>query len=71
MFRKTFVQAALNGEIFDLNEIEEYIELWHQADGKVPIHDWLGFTSEEYSDFQQDPTQLHNILIRRINNESS
>lgn len=66
MLRKTFVQSALNGEIFDLNEIDEFIEAWHESNSKVPIHEWLGFTSEEYSEFLDNPRKLHYILKRRI-----
>lgn len=42
-----------------LNEIDEKIEEWHNSvDLQVPLHAYLGFSSEEYDVFLTRPREV-------------
>ncbi len=37
----------------DLSTYEDAIEKWHQGDGEIPIHEYLGLTWAKYCEMVQ------------------
>lgn len=67
--RRPFMDLALSGRIPNPTEaIDDYIEEWHEARTRLELHEWLGFTLEEYALFVEKPEFL-GILIDRIEAE--
>ncbi|WP_022821695.1 hypothetical protein [Hymenobacter norwichensis] len=52
-----FVRDCLNGDAL-LDEIDDYIDQWHDGDGNEPIYNFLGLTEKEYSMWVQKPDIL-------------
>lgn len=45
---KTFIQKCADGEAL-LEEIDDYIDSWHEGDGEdLDIHEYLGMTEEQH-----------------------
>ncbi len=42
-----FVKDVINADAL-LEQIDDYIEQWHESDTDLSIHDYLGMTEEEY-----------------------
>lgn len=62
---KNFVQKYLAGEIkiSDLDlVINDFIDKWHSVDDNTELHDFLGFTYEEYKQWISYPGTLWKIL---------
>ena len=60
----TFIDLALNGQAV-ADEIEDFIELWHDGTGPEPLHEFLGMTREEYSLWLNNADNLSLILSAR------
>ncbi|MDC3962868.1 hypothetical protein [Polyangium jinanense] len=63
--RKTFVERVLDGEILDLDTIDDEIDAWHESDADCPLHEWLGLTRDEYALFVEKPEALRTILMAK------
>lgn len=63
-----FIQDCINGDAL-MSDIDNYIEDWHTGDSIIPLHEFLGMNSEEYSHFVQDESNLAKIIANRIENE--
>lgn len=64
---KTFVQQATEQtftcrELLDI--IDDEIDSWHASKPDQALHEWLGFTQEQYKEFVSDPLMLAYILQR-------
>lgn len=57
-----FIQLCLNGTAL-LDDIDNYIELWHDSETNLELHDFLGFTQQEYSLWLEDSSLLPYIII--------
>lgn len=57
-----FVTKCLMGEAL-LEDIDDYVDDWHDSDSDLSIHDFLGMTHREYSLWVQDPSCLPQIVI--------
>lgn len=68
--RQTFVMRALAGEVLDLAEIDEDIGLWHRADTRLELHEWLGMSRREYALFVERPESLRVILAAHKSGKS-
>lgn len=64
MSNKKFMQACLEGDAL-LEEIEEYIEAWHNSDSNEEIYEYLGMTLEEYFIFLEDESMLKTLFYAR------
>lgn len=63
--RRTFVDLALSGLIADPEEaVNDYAAEWHEASTRLSLHEWLGFTREEYALFVEKPECLRTRLAR-------
>ena len=62
--KKRFIQLALNGEVL-ADEIEDFVDQWHESDSDEELQVYLGMTDEEYSLWFTDPDYLELILSAR------
>ena len=46
-------------------DIDEFIDKWHEGDSKVPIYEYLGMTRDEYHSWVKDPNALSHIVRTR------
>jgi hypothetical protein len=60
----TFIDLALLGEVL-IDEIDDFVELWHRSDSKETLHEFLGMTPEEYDLWVEKPQSLPLILAAR------
>lgn len=56
-----FIQNCLSGDAL-LNEIDNYIDKWHDGDSELPLHTYLGMTWNEYAVWIESPAQLSFII---------
>ena len=62
--KSNFINQVLSGDEF-IDRIHDYVDRWHDGPGKVPIHEFLGLSFEEYSWWVSDEKALPRILIMR------
>jgi hypothetical protein len=60
----TFVEKCLSGDAF-ADDIDDYIDQWHEGAGQGELHEFLGFTEEEYALWVERPEALGRILDAR------
>ena len=60
-----FVGLCLSGEAL-ADEIDDYVEAWHEGGSGLPLYTVLGMTREEYSSWVEDPSVLSEILEARM-----
>jgi hypothetical protein len=58
--RRSFLQRYLNGEL-SAEDIDGFIDEWHEKPGGKEIFEFLGMTKEEYSLWLCDPDGLAEI----------
>lgn len=59
-----FIQNCLTGDAL-LDEIDEYIDEWHDGDSELPLHDYLGMSWDEYAAWIESPENLTYIITAR------
>ncbi|WP_374004704.1 hypothetical protein [Bacillus velezensis] len=64
MSKLKFMNACLQGEAL-LEDIDEFIEQWHESDSGEELHEFLGMTFEEYSIWVENETMLKTIFYSR------
>lgn len=64
MSDSSFMALALNGRVL-ADEIDDFIEAWHESDSPEELHDFLGMTFEEYSLWVADAASIDTILTAR------
>lgn len=64
MSDEPFMSLALNGIVLP-DEIEDYIEAWHESDSKDEVYDYLGMDFAEYSLWVSDPDAINIIISAR------
>jgi hypothetical protein len=70
MSELNFVDACLQGEAL-IEDIDEYIERWHEGDSEKELHEFLGFTKDEYELWlHNDNSIIKSILFARKNGVS-
>lgn len=47
------------------DEIEDFVDAWHDSDSEQEIYEYLGMTFEEYSLWVADPDSIDIILTAR------
>jgi len=62
---KTYIEQLISGDA-SISNIDNYIELWHNSDSILELHEFLGMTIEEYSDYLTDETSLSNFISFEI-----
>lgn len=62
---KKFIDLCLSGDAF-LDEIDDYIDQWHEGEGEdLELHEFLGMSEEEYNLWLKCPKQLATIVSAR------
>lgn len=46
--------------------IDAWISEWHRTPGTVPLHEFLGFTWDEYARWAANPSTLSGIVSSRL-----
>jgi hypothetical protein len=59
-----FLQRYLNGEVLS-DDIDDFIDAWHETSGKKELFAFLGMTKEEYALWLRDPDLLPHIARAR------
>lgn len=67
--RQNFVQLCLDGRVL-LDEIDDFVEQWHNAADDILLHDFLGMTKHEYELWVVNPNILPYIIAARHDNMS-
>jgi hypothetical protein len=60
----TFVDLALDGRA-TLDEIDDYVDAWHDSDDPRELHEFLGMTWDEYALWGEQPDALRYIIASR------
>src|SRR5690348_2397155 len=67
--RPTFVSRALAGEAF-LDEIDDYVDAWHESKSAEDLAEYLGLSEEEYALWVEVPDALGIIVSARSDRRS-
>jgi len=55
-----------------LEEIDYYIDVWHEGTIKKPLHAFLGMTKREFKIYMKDKNYLKQIVeLRKARNKAS
>jgi len=63
-----FIDACIQGDAL-LEEVDEFVEQWHESDSKRELHEFLGMTATEYSLWVVDPDILPFVVIAHRSNK--
>ncbi len=66
---KSFIDKCVGGEAM-LDEIDDYVDLWHESDTENELHAFLGMTENEYAYWVSDPSVLPFIITAHKRMES-
>jgi hypothetical protein len=64
-----FVERCVTGKAHP-DEIDDYIELWHDSDSDSPLHEYLGLTWDEYRAWAANKTILVEIVASRTGQQN-
>ncbi|MNQ62792.1 hypothetical protein D3C85_771500 [compost metagenome] len=67
MSNKRFIDLCVEGEVLP-EEIDDFIDEWHELDSMGSIYSYLGMTRQEYRLWVHDPDILAFIITARIQN---
>ena len=56
-----FIEMCMTGETHP-DDIDNFVDEWHESDCNLPIHDFLGMTRDEYFSWVKDPDVLQHIV---------
>jgi hypothetical protein len=62
--KKSFIDLSLQGRVL-LDEIDDFVDAWHEQPGDEPLHKYLGMKKAEYSLWLRDPEMLPLIVKAR------
>ncbi|MFC9226370.1 hypothetical protein ACFT8W_37540 [Streptomyces hygroscopicus] len=62
--RESFVSAALSGRA-SVDDLDDYIDDWHDEGSDLPLYEYLGMTRDEYRLCTERPEALRLILSAR------
>jgi hypothetical protein len=61
---RTFMSLVLDGYRLP-EEIDDFVDEWHEGNGEIPLHEFLGMTPEEYGLWIQGGQFLNLIIAAR------
>lgn len=61
---ENFVELCLAGNAL-LEEVDDFVDQWHEGSGDVSLRDFLGLSEAEYSLWMNDPDVLPYVIISR------
>ena len=59
-----FITLCAKGEC-ELDEVDDFVEAWHHSNSPLPLHVFLGFSSEDYNIWLFKPEYLKAVVIDR------
>jgi hypothetical protein len=62
-----FIELCLRGAT-SADAIDDFIDAWHDGEGRMPLHHYLGMTSLEYALWLKSPEKLQAIISSRKEN---
>lgn len=66
--QSTFIDLCLSGRA-SVDEIDDFVDLWHGGGTDIPLHDYLGLTRPEYALWVEKPESLKYIISSRKNGQ--
>lgn len=60
----TFIDLCLSGEA-SMNDIDDFVDAWHDGACKVSMRECLGMSEQEYARWINDPRELSRIIASR------
>ena len=57
----SFIEKCLSGDAM-IDEIDYYIDQWHNRHSDLPLHTYLGMSWEEYKSWVESPDTLPLIV---------
>ena len=60
----TFIDLYLSGKCVP-EDIDDFVDAWHERPGKQELYEFLGMTEDEYSLWVRDPDVLPHIAHAR------
>ena len=57
----SFIEMCLSGDTLP-DDIDDFVDKWHESDSDLPIHEYLGMTRDEYLSWVKDPSVLLHIV---------
>ena len=68
MIPSNFIQDILNGEAI-LDDIDAYVDFWHETNLSISLQEFLGFTDYEYDQWMKQGNRiLKDVLFCHRNN---
>ncbi|UVI31010.1 hypothetical protein [Paenibacillus spongiae] len=64
MSKLKYMEACFAGEALQ-EEIEDYIEEWHESNSTEEVYEYLGMTEEEYAIWVENDSMLRTIFHAR------
>ena len=61
---QTFMGRCLSGTAL-VDEVDDYVDQWHEGDSQVSLKDYLGMSQFEYATWVEKPDSLKFLLNRR------
>jgi hypothetical protein len=61
----TFMDLAVDGRVM-ADEIDNYVEAWHDSNRDCEVFEFLGMTFEEYSLWVMDPELINIVIASRV-----
>jgi len=61
---ETFIDVVLLGDAL-WTEVDDWVDRWHEGEGDMELHDFLGMTPDEYTLWVEQPSALRLILGAR------
>nr|VFJ74579.1 MAG: hypothetical protein BECKFW1821C_GA0114237_10643 [Candidatus Kentron sp. FW] len=56
-----FIEKCLSGDARQ-EDIDDFVEQWHEGDGGLPLNEYLGMTETEYSLWVTNPETLSIVI---------
>ena len=56
-----FIEAVIAGQAH-VDDIDDYVDEWHNSATTLKLHEWLGMSRDEYGTWVDDPSRLRSIV---------
>ena len=68
MSKKNFINDCINADAL-LEEIDDYVDAWHESDSEDTIYEFLGMSQKEYRMWVENDSMLKYIVKGRLENK--
>ncbi|MGB3366476.1 MAG: hypothetical protein WBA54_03230 [Acidaminobacteraceae bacterium] len=68
--KENFIELCVNGEVL-IDEIDDFVDQWHESDATNELYEYLGMTKFEYELWVENDSNLRLIIFARCNNLST